>query len=158
MLTKWMSENLGEIMGKILPPLLLVRDFLLPQFTIEYFWMMYCRIDTFLPQNIFKIFSEDFYMQTLYGGESCETRSTEQLPGRGRRRGACSSCCHFGKDKVFTPAVSVGCVFLLFLMINQGWVSVFLTKLQRTMVKWILEVGSHFLFLIKMRNRAIFLD
>lgn len=32
-----MSDNLGEIVGEILPPLFSVRDFLLPQFTVEYF-------------------------------------------------------------------------------------------------------------------------
>ena len=41
MLTKWMSENIGEIVGEILPPPFPVRDFLLPQLRIEYFWMTY---------------------------------------------------------------------------------------------------------------------
>ena len=75
-----MSDSLGEIVGEILPPLSSVRDFLLPQFTIEYFWILYGRIDTFLPPNIFKIFNENFDMQALCRLESCETRSTEQLP------------------------------------------------------------------------------
>ena len=75
--------------------------------------MMYCRIDTFLPQNIFKIFSEDFYMPTLYGLESCETRNTAPQAKAGGVVPVVVAVI-LGKDKIFTTCHLCGLCLVTF--------------------------------------------